>query len=456
MTRETRPVHGRTRKIVLGWTLVLGLAVVRNARAEGESGGRFMGQTRCGNPTCHGAGLPTGKEPTKVPPWKYARTQWNTSSIDRHSRAYRTLQTEASKTIAHYMGIEATTSEKCLVCHATAAATVEATGHRQSDGVTCEHCHGPAEHWLKVHVERDWKQKRAQYVSRGFYDNNDFVLRARKCAQCHVEIDHEIVAGGHPPLQFELVAYAQIMKHWDDQNKLPPGAFSVDPTIWAIGQVTGLRRTLSMIAERAGSTSYQALGKFPHFEGRDCYQCHHKLVDDAVRQATGHYLMVDAIFAASGRGSAGELGRLWGSVVAGAGSGADQARQAAQTLQGWLAPYEDRLKQQPFERDVTRQILQRITSSADRLRPVKRFRFERSAHANTVDIDNIGSPWWWTTGAPEQTVLAVLALCPPAAGDKCKGAQADIKQLSNAVDRFDYRPEQFTQSLGAVGAKLLH
>jgi hypothetical protein len=164
--------------------------------------------------------------------------------------------------------------------------------------------------------------------------------------------------------------------------------------------------------------------------------------------------MVDAIFTASGRGPQGELDRLWGAVVAGAASGSSQAQQTAQALQSWLAPYEGRMQQQPLDRNVSRQILQRITSSGDRLRAVKRFRFARSPRDNTIDIDNIGSPWWWTTGAPEQTVLAVLSLCPPVAADRCKAAQGDIKALSAAVDRYDYRPDQFVQSLGAIGAKL--
>jgi hypothetical protein len=46
------------------------------------------------------------------------------------------------------MGIDGTKSEKCTVCHAPDAKLAPNSGHRKLDGVTCEHCHGPAEEWL--------------------------------------------------------------------------------------------------------------------------------------------------------------------------------------------------------------------------------------------------------------------------------------------------------------------
>ena len=82
------------------------LSLLPTAAAHGQG---MVGETRCGNPTCHGASLPSAPadDPTWKP-WKSARTQWLNSNIDRHSRAYRTLTSEDSKRIAAYMGIEAT------------------------------------------------------------------------------------------------------------------------------------------------------------------------------------------------------------------------------------------------------------------------------------------------------------------------------------------------------------
>jgi hypothetical protein len=443
------------------WALILSAAAGVAAAEDATSGGaRFEGESRCGNPTCHGAGLPANDAQRKTwKPWKSARTQWLNRNIDHHSRAYATLQTNEGKTIAAYMGIDATTSDKCLVCHAPSA-TVEPTQgrHERKDGVSCEHCHGPSELWLKPHDQNDWKEKRAQYFQRGFYDLLNFKLRAEKCASCHVDIDHEIVAGGHPPLQFEMVAYAQIMKHWDDQAKLPAGAFSPDPTLWSVGQITGLRSAVQMIARRAGDTNYQAIGKVSHFEDKHCYQCHHKLLDDGVRQAQGHYEMVEVVMTSMFPDGREQLTGLWNELTAAVRSSADQAQQKASRLDQWLAPYEQRIVDRKVDRDTTKRLLERITSGGDKLKGIKLFAHGRPATSNVTRIDNIGVPWWYTTGAPEQAILAIQALCEPAFPGKCGGGpggiEPELRRLLAAVDRFDYHPDQFGQALTAIRAKL--
>jgi hypothetical protein len=457
---HARTTRYRSLRIAVALALCAGLApVTARAQAGGESP-RFEGESRCGNPTCHGAGLPTNEAQKKNwKPWKSARSQWLNRNIDHHSRAYATLETSEAKAIAGYMGIDATASEKCLVCHAPAAvADPKDSRHQRKDGVSCEHCHGPSELWLKPHVEKDWKEKKAQFAGRGFYDNANFKLRAEKCASCHVEIDHEIIAGGHPPLQFELVAYAQIMKHWDDQDKLPPGTFSPDPTLWSIGQVVGLRRAAQMIARRAGDANYQSIKKFSHFEDKNCYQCHHKLVEDAVRQAQGHYDMVDVVMASLFSGQREELAGLWNELASGVRSSAEQAQQRATALEQWLAPFEQRIAERSVDREMTKKFLERITSSGEKFKAIRRFSYSRPPTSNTTRIDGIGEPWWYTTGAPEQTILAIQALCEPAFPGKCGsgpgGIEGELRKLLAAVDRFDYRPDQFAQSLGAINKKL--
>jgi hypothetical protein len=87
--------------------------------------------------------------------------------------------------------------------------------------VSCEQCHGAAEGLARA-AQGDRLARSGGAVRRkGFYDNNDFRLRAEKCATCHVEIDHEIVAAATRLCQFEMVAYAQVMKHWDDREEHP-------------------------------------------------------------------------------------------------------------------------------------------------------------------------------------------------------------------------------------------
>ena len=432
----------------------ISLAQQQGIPASGAGG--FVGAGRCGNPTCHGAALPaTEAEKADWRPYKSARSQWINRNIDRHSRAYVTLETPGGKAIAHYMGISSTTSDRCLTCHAPAAKSVAGSAYRRAEGVTCEHCHGPAENWLTAHVERDWATKKASFVSRGFYDNANFKLRAQRCAACHTDLDHEIVAAGHPPLQFEMVAYAQIMKHWDDQEDQPAGAFSVDPALWAVGQAVGLGRTMEMVAARAGESDYQSIGKFSHFKDSNCYQCHHKLVADALRQAEGHYAMVEQILAVRAPDRKASLTSQWNGVMSAARSDPAVTQQKAKALADTASGLADSFLAQRLNQSETRRLLKGITSSGATLRAIDRSAFSRASRSNVLTLSGVDLPWWYTTGAPEQAVLAIGALCDPAYGaGVCRGLKDERKSLLGAVDRFSYSPDQFQKNLGAINAKL--
>jgi hypothetical protein len=352
------------------------------------------------------------------------------------------------------MGINATESEKCLVCHAPPAQAAPNSNYKKSDGITCEHCHGPAEAWLSVHSQRDWPSRRAQYVAQGFYDNSDFRLRAEKCGSCHVKIDHEIVAGGHPPLQFEMVAYAQIMKHWDDQDEQPPGSFSVDPTLWSVGQVVGLRKAAQMVAERAGDSNYQSLGQFSHFKDQNCYQCHHKLVEDAMRYTRGHFEMVQIVMGTLFAGQQGDLAGLWRNLDGAVSSSAGAARDRANALASFLEPYESSIAKRKVTQDETRKMLRQITANTDQLSVNPRFSFNPSPNTNVLQVTRIEIPWWYTTGPVEQTVLGIQALCEPAFAAKCRSIDGDLRTMAHAADRFNYNQGAFIGALGAIQKKL--
>ena len=427
------------------------LLTARLVAAEG-----FVGESRCANPTCHGASLPAspGEDP-HWRPWQSARTQWLNFNVDRHSRAYRTLTNEDSKRIAGSMGIEATKSEKCLRCHAPDAPLAAGSKHQPRDGVSCEHCHGPAEAWLEPHKARDWPQQRTQFVARGLYDNNDFRLRAEKCASCHVEIDHEIVAGGHPPLQFEMVAYALVMKHWDDQDELSPGSFSVDPSLWAIGQLVGLRHAAQAVAHRAGGANYQSLDSFSHFQEQNCYQCHHKLVDDALRQTQGHVEMADAALAALAPDARGPLTAQWNalrSAVPASAAGAEAQAKQLETLANQLA---ERLDAQRASQAQAKAMLCTLLKGGPTVGQLRKFSFARPERSNVLRVTEIGLPWWYTTGAREQIALGFQALCGPAFGDaRCAAALPQLKTLVAAANRADSDPAQFLAALQSIRSGL--
>jgi hypothetical protein len=430
------------------------LALEQGLEVPGSAGG-FLGDGRCANPTCHGMVPPT-KEADKQNwrPWRSARTQWKDPDIDRHSRAYRTLQTAGGRAIAGYMGIpDATNDKKCTACHAPKAGrAANGSAYEARQGVTCEHCHGAAEHWLDSHVSKEWKAAKSK--AQGFVDLANFQKRAERCAACHTVIDHEILAGGHPPLQFEMVAYAQIMKHWDDgrDDSDQPLKLNIDPTLWAVGQVVGLENALSVIPKRATESNYQSMEKFGHFKDSNCYQCHHKLLADALRQTRGHYAMVEQVL--SVRPVRGSLSSQWADLVSAVDSSPEAASQKAKAMSNSVSGVAASLLAQPLSADETRRLLRNITASGDKFRSIERFRSDRPDRENYLLISNIDEPWWYTTGAPEQAALAIGALCDPGFGERCRGLLEERKKLKAALNRASYSPDGFVRSLNAINAQL--
>ena len=222
----------------------------------------------------------------------------------------------------------------------------------------------------------------------------------------------------------------------------------------------GLRRAAEMIARRAGDANYQGLKKFSHFEDKTCYQCHHKLVEDGMRQAQGHYDMVEVILASMFPDVREELSKRWGEILEAVRSSADATQRSASGLAQWLGPYADRIRERTVDRDTTKKFVDRIAANAGRYKTIKRFSYSRAPSSTAVHLENIGVPWWYTTGAPEQTILAIEALCEPAFPGRCgagpAGIEGELRKLLAAVDRFEYKPEQFVQSVEAIRAKLFH
>ncbi len=100
--------------------------------------------------------------------------KWATT---KHATAYKTLANEESKKIAKKMGIkDAQKDKKCLKCHVTGYG--EATGDKYSmeEGVTCEACHGPGEHYWSMKVMKDKKLA----LEKGLVEPNE-----KLCVACH-------------------------------------------------------------------------------------------------------------------------------------------------------------------------------------------------------------------------------------------------------------------------------
>src|SRR5690606_13254844 len=96
-------------------------------------------------------------------------------------------------------------------------------GSELTEGVSCEACHGPASGWLQEHLREDWSS------GNSMRDNHDYVARLEGCVRCHVgsrradgvirDVNHDLIAAGHPALRFEpWAALRRLPRHGDWQR----------------------------------------------------------------------------------------------------------------------------------------------------------------------------------------------------------------------------------------------
>ena len=249
----------------------------------------FVGTASCAAAACHNANGPRGA-------WRSEYTTW--AAHDPHARAYEVLFNETSRRIIRNLGPGTEPAEKnalCLNCHVAAdvadlGTTVRGRPRHErfapEDGVGCEACHGAAEKWLSRHYEPGWRdltpEQKAAY---GMRNTKNLAWRADACAECHVgsgdrDVNHDLIAAGHPRLIFELNAYhARLPKHWDvrkDTQRYP----DFNARLWAIGQAASSRAALGLLRHRAATESKP----WPEFAEFDCFACHHDLADQAWRR----------------------------------------------------------------------------------------------------------------------------------------------------------------------------
>ncbi len=231
----------------------------------------FRGAGSCSAVACHGS-----IKDTKSPLSSVRRNEHTTwMSSDKHSRAYAVLFDKKSDLIARRLAgseseyTKAHEDTRCLACHTTPRPVTELGPTRwlNSDGVGCESCHGAAANYLGPHTTWEWKEKkRAEKVAKGFVITKDLRIRSEICAGCHVgeysadgltvrDVNHDLIAAGHPRLSFELTAYLENMpRHWDEKDEKdedsgqavargPAGNFAA--RAWAIGRLTTIKAALA-------------------------------------------------------------------------------------------------------------------------------------------------------------------------------------------------------------------
>jgi len=251
--------------------------------AEPTPAGRYVGVATCASATCHGSTVPLDATPV------LQNEYYTWLQKDRHAGAYELLFDERSRVIARNLGLAAAhRARRCLDCHALTPPRAAVAGRLEiEDGISCESCHGPASGWLEGHRSEAWSH--ADSVAAGMRDLRDLGARAGLCLGCHLgaagrQVDHELIAAGHPELVFEIDNYtASLPPHWAPSGERadPERAREVAATegarAWALGQTRAFREALAQLARRAGA------GPWPEFAEMRCDDCHHSLAEERWR-----------------------------------------------------------------------------------------------------------------------------------------------------------------------------
>ncbi len=249
----------------------------------------LQGTASCSASACHG-GNDIGKPLSEATTWR---------AFDPHARAFDTLVTAQSQAIANRLWGDKTPAHDaplCLKCHVHPDYEHARPNFRKQDGVGCESCHGAAQDWLTPHYRARWKQIDQERL--GFANTKSLRGRAEICVRCHVgtpaaEVDHDLIAAGHPALRFEFATYfANLPPHWDvlkDKSRnVNPADKCVDFELraWATGQSVAQTAFMDLLADRADPANGKA---WPEFAYLECFSCHHDLPDGNWRR-TKEYL----------------------------------------------------------------------------------------------------------------------------------------------------------------------
>jgi len=249
-----------------------------------RAGLELQGVASCATSGCHHGNGPRGTKGSEYSTWLIH---------DPHARAYEVLLSERSAIIErNFRQLKSTrdahaeTDAVCLNCHVQPDALTAPHRPRFSltDGVGCESCHGPAQKWLEPHS--NWKAlptetRKQKYAENGMTWLQDLGTRARVCVTCHVgtpqaDVNHDLIAAGHPRLNFEFASYqVHLPRHWDakaEKARYP----DFEARSWAIGQVACARASLELLAARSEKT-------WPEFAEYNCYACHKDLSPRAQR-----------------------------------------------------------------------------------------------------------------------------------------------------------------------------
>lgn len=244
----------------------------------------LVGAASCSASGCHNANGAAGTKGSEYSTWIGA---------DPHAQAFAVLGTPRSKKmLANYKGLDLGQADPqrdplCLSCHVHPDPEIKGKAYPDRfsvvDGVGCEACHGGAAQWVSTHYQASWKElSNREKTKLGFVDTKDLVTRAETCVRCHVgekgmDVNHDLLAAGHPRLRFELSAYQANYsgRHWrilDEKARQP----DYEWTSWLVGQLATTEAALDLLSHRASHPD----APWPELSEYNCASCHHRIGGD--------------------------------------------------------------------------------------------------------------------------------------------------------------------------------
>jgi hypothetical protein len=270
------------------------LLLAQDAPPPGDSApssttSRLIGAGSCAASACHNAHGSRGDTGSEHSLW---------ITRDPHARAYQILFDKAAQDIQKKLRrpVPAYEDQVCLNCHVSPDFDVKNppknAPYFKTDGVSCESCHGPARDWINEHHLAAWQERTSEEKTRlGMADTRSLLGRAQTCVKCHIgtarmDVDHDLIAAGHPRLNFEFAAFhAGMPRHWPDakDRTSPRGGPDWEARAWVMGQLVSAQAALELLAERAGNPERA----WPEFAEHDCAACHHPLKDADQKRGFG-------------------------------------------------------------------------------------------------------------------------------------------------------------------------
>ena len=264
----------------------------------------LAGAVSCAAAGCHGGNWLDADE-IDDEAWKTSYTAW--IRRDPHAGAYDALWNDRSKQMVRLLSPQPLTAsayqqyieQRCIGCHSTTPRNDPTHELWLADGVSCESCHGPAHKWGVAHTLSAWRKPSGELkATAGFVDNTNLTTRVEQCVKCHIgfrdiegrryEVNHDLIAAGHPRLRFEYAAYmANLPPHWNTTREQKEHE-TLEVKLWSIGQTVSAREALRQLESRADAAAKGAgRSVWPELAEYACDSCHHDLESPSYRQKPG-------------------------------------------------------------------------------------------------------------------------------------------------------------------------